>query len=243
MTTVPAMLRFALFDLDQTLYPMSSGLMTEVGKLINQYMKERCGFAEPEIIALRDGYFKKYGTTLRGLILHHGVDPADYLEYVHNLPLEQFVAPNPALDKALAGLPLTKVVFTNASKAHAQHVLRLLGVERHFSAIIDVAAIEYLNKPDPGAYDKALAILGARAEECILLDDTDRNLLPGREMGMVTVLVGSDHSEVAHFAISAIERFPEVITQLDGRLPAPERESGDSRSGNHGFPKKSDKRG
>jgi putative hydrolase of the HAD superfamily len=239
MTTGPAMLRFALFDLDQTLYPMSSGLMTEVGKRISQYMRERCGFTEPEILALRDGYFRKYGTTLRGLILHHGVDPADYLEYVHNLPLEQFVAPNPALDEALGELPLTKVVFTNASKAHAQRVLRLLGVERHFSAIIDVAATEYLNKPDPGAYDKALAILGACGEECILLDDTDRNLLPGRQMGMVTVLVGSDHSDVADFAISAIERFPEVIAQLDGRLP----ERGNSRSVHQGFPNESDRRG
>lgn len=227
MTNGPAMLRFALFDLDQTLYPMSSGLMTEVGKLIQQYMKERCGFAEPEIPALRDGYFRKYGTTLRGLILHHDVDPADYLEYVHDLPLDQFIAPNPALDEALAELPMTKVIFTNASQAHAERVLRLLGVERHFSAIIDVEAIEYLNKPDPRAYEKALAILGARAEECILLDDTDRNLLPGREMGMVTVLVGGDHSDVAHFAISHIEQFPDVIAQLDGRLPMP----GDIRAG------------
>jgi putative hydrolase of the HAD superfamily len=218
MTAAPAQLRFALFDLDQTLYPMSSGLMEEVGKRINQYMRERCGFAETEILALRDGYFRQYGTTLRGLILHHDVDPADYLEYVHNVPLEEFVAPNPALDEALAGLSLIKVVFTNASKAHARRVLGLLGVARHFSAIIDVKAIGYLNKPDPGAYVKALEILGARAEECVLLDDSERNLLPGRKMGMVTILVGGTGSEVAHFAISSIEHFPQVIARLDGRL-------------------------
>jgi len=134
------------------------------------------------------------------------------------VPLEKFVAPNPELDEALAGLPLTKVIFTNASEAHARHVLRLLGVERHFSAIIDVKAIGYLNKPDPGAYVKALEILGARPEECILLDDTDRNLLPGREMGMVTILVGAAHSDVAHFVISNIEQFPQVIAQLNDGL-------------------------
>lgn len=218
MTTKPARLRFALFDLDQTLYPMSSGIMDEVGKRINQYMRERCGFAESEILAFRDGYFRKYGTTLRGLILHHGVDPADYLEYVHNVPLEKFVAPNPALDEALAGLSLIKVIFTNSSEAHARRVLGLLGVARHFSAIIDVKAIGYLNKPDPGAYVKALQILGARAQECVLLDDSERNLLPGREMGMVTIAVGSQRSEIAHFAISSIEQFPQVIARLDGDL-------------------------
>ncbi len=211
-------LRFALFDLDQTLYPVSSGLMDEVGRLIKQYMRERCGFAEAEIVALRDRYFHEYGTTLRGLMLHHGVDPDDYLDYVHNLPLERFIAPNPALDKALAALPLTKVVFTNASEAHARRVLTLLGVERHFSAIIDIKATRYINKPDPEAYRHALAILDAHPEECLLLDDMPRNLLPGRDMGMITVLVGSDDPDDAHFAIKSIEDLPRLTALLDGRL-------------------------
>jgi len=216
----PLPLRFALFDLDQTLYPMSSGLMDEVGRLIKQYMRERCGFGEEDILALRDRYFREYGTTLRGLMLHHGVDPDDYLAYVHNLPLEQFIGPNPALDKALAALPLTKVVFTNASEAHARRVLSLLGVERHFSAIIDIKAVRYVNKPDPEAYELALALLDARPEECLLLDDTPRNLVPGRKMGMITVLVGSDDPDDAHFAIPRIEDLPRITALLDGRLPS-----------------------
>ncbi len=215
-------LRFALFDLDQTLYPMTSGLMDEVGRLIKQYMRERCGFAESEIVALRDRYFREYGTTLRGLMLHHNVDPEDYLAYVHNLPLEQFIAPNPALDEALAALPLTKVIFTNASEAHARRVLALLGVERHFSAIIDIKAIRYVNKPEPGAYEQALALLGARPEECLLLDDAPRNLVPGRAMGMVTVLVGSEDAQGADFAIARIEDLPRITALFNGRLPRPE---------------------
>lgn len=213
-------LRFALFDLDQTLYPMTSGLMDEVGRLIKHYMRERCGCADADIVALRDRYFREYGTTLRGLMIHHNVDPEDYLAYVHNLPLEEYIAPNPALDEALAALPLTKVVFTNASEAHARRVLALLGVERHFSAIIDIKAIRYVNKPDAGAYEQALALLGARAEECVLLDDTPRNLVAGRAMGMVTVLVGSEDPQGADFAIPRIEDLPRLTALLDGRLPS-----------------------
>lgn len=219
-------LRFALFDLDQTLYPMTSGLMDEVGRLIKRYMHERCGMAEADIVALRDRYFREYGTTLRGLMLHHGVDPDDYLAYVHNIPLEQYIGPNPALDKALAALPLTKVIFTNASEAHARRVLNLLGVEHHFSAIIDIKAIRYVNKPDLEAYEQALALLGAHADECLLLDDTPRNLVPGRAMGMVTVLVGTDDPDDAHFALARIEDLPRLAALLNGRLPA-RRENGD----------------
>ena len=218
MKSAPAPLRFALFDLDQTLYPISSGLMAEVGQRINQYMKECCGFSDAEIAELRDGYFRQYGTTLRGLILHHGVDPDDYLAYVHNLPLERFIQPNPALDEVLAGCPLTKFIFTSASLAHAERVLGLLGVAKHFSIIIDVKSTGYINKPDPRAYQKALEIVNARAEECILLDDADRNLLPAKQMGMVTILVGSDGSEAADFAIPSIDLLAEVCEKLNSRM-------------------------
>ena len=211
-------LRLALFDLDQTLYPMSSGLMAEISRLINAYMLERCGFGEAEIDQLRKTYYVRYGTTLRGLMLHHNVDPEDYLTYVHRLPLEKYVKPNPALDTILADLPLAKAIFTNASVAHAKRVLALLGVEHHFNTIVDIKAIEYFNKPDPKAFELALNILQARPEECLFLDDSDRNLLQGRTMRMVTVLVGSDSSDAADFAISRIERLPAVMAQLDGRL-------------------------
>jgi len=213
-----APLRFALFDLDQTLYPVSSGLMSEVGQRINQYMKDVCGFSDAAIAELRDGYFRQYGTTLRGLILHHGVDPDDYLAYVHNLRLERFIQPNPTLDKALAECPLTKAIFTSASLAHAKRVLGLLGVAQHFSVIIDIKATEYVNKPDPRAYHKALEIVNARAEECILLDDADRNLVPAKQMGMVTILVGSDGSDTADFAIPSIDMLAEVCDKLNSRL-------------------------
>jgi putative hydrolase of the HAD superfamily len=224
MRSDPVPLRFALIDLDETLYPAQAGLMAEIGRRINQYLGERCGFGDSEIAELRDRYYRQYGTTLRGLMLHHHVDADDYLAYVHDVPLERYIGPNPELQAALAGLPLTKVIFTNASEAHARRVLSLLGVERYFSAIIGIEAIQYLNKPDPQAYRKALEILGAEPEECLLLDDIERNLAPAREMGMVTVLVGAGASSRADFVIPSVEQVSDVLARLDGRIPGSGRE-------------------
>jgi putative hydrolase of the HAD superfamily len=90
----------------------------------------------------------------------------------------------------LAQLPLRKVIFTNADAPHAERVLARLGVSRHFERIIDIQALEYINKPDAAAYHRAMDILSARPEECVFVDDSMNNLVPARHMGMITVLVG-----------------------------------------------------
>jgi len=183
------MLRIAFFDLDDTLYPASSGLWDAIGERITQYMIERVGLPPARVGALRDQYFKVYGTTLSGLRLEHGVDADDYLAYVHALPLADYLQPNPALGGMLARLPMTKVIFTNADAAHAQRVLQHLEIGRHFARIVDIRALGFVGKPDPQAYTAALALAGARGAECLFVDDAARNLLPARASGMLTVLV------------------------------------------------------
>jgi len=207
-------LKYILFDLDETLYPRGTGLMEEVKERVVGYMTERMGMEREQAIELRRQYFLRYGTTMCGLILHHGIDPEDYLNYVHRLHIEKYIVPNGKLDAVLARIPLKKAVFTNASLEHARRVLRLLGIERHFSHIVDIRALGYVNKPDVRAYRRVLEILGVKPEECVVVEDMARNLRPAKELGMVTVLVDGEGAEWVDFVIQRVEDIGEVINQL-----------------------------
>ena len=214
-------LKYILFDLDETLYPRRCGLMAAISELMSRYMEERLGLPPSEVPALREHYYHTYGTTMRGLQIHHGIDPEDYLAYVHDIPLEDYIGPNEELDRVLAEIEAEKVVFTNASEEHARRVLRALGVERHFSRIIDVRAVGYAAKPDPKAYRRALEILGAEGEECLIVDDRVRNLTPAKELGMVTVLVSDENPLLQQpefkdvdFVIEGVGEIGEVVQTL-----------------------------
>ena len=187
--SVPPRFRFLVCDLDDTLYPTSAGIMPAVGQRINRYMIERVGIPPDEAKLLRRLYFNQYGTTMRGLIVNYGIDPEDYLAFVHDLPLEEYIRPNPALGAMLSAIPLRKVVFTNASREHAGRVLGILGVGGHFERIIGVRDFGYYSKPNPEAYQSILQILGARPAECIMVEDAARNLAPAKALGMTVVLV------------------------------------------------------
>ncbi|OGO34590.1 MAG: pyrimidine 5'-nucleotidase, partial [Chloroflexi bacterium RBG_16_57_11] len=137
------------FDLDDTLYASSSGLWGLIRDRMGQYMVEVLGLPEDQVPALRRSYFETYGTTLRGLQIHHHVDPDDYLSYVHDLPLEQYIRPNPALRALLLSLPQQRWVFTNSDADHARRVMTILDVQDCFDGIIDIRALEYVCKPEP----------------------------------------------------------------------------------------------
>ena len=214
-------LKYILFDLDETLYPSQSGLMAEIGELMSRYMEERLDMPPSEVPTLREHYYHVYGTTMRGLQIHHGIDPEDYLAYVHDLPLKDYIGPNDELDRVLAGIETEKAVFTNASAEHARRVLAILGIERHFNCIIDVRAVGYMSKPDPEAYRRALEILGAAGDECLLVDDRARNLAPAKKLGMITVLVDGGkaalrqaQSEDADFVIGEVAEIGEIMRRL-----------------------------
>lgn len=205
----PTMLRFGLFDLDDTVYASECGLWTAIGDRIDRYMVQRVGVPAGEVRALRRRYLESFGTALNGLRAEHGIDPQDYLAFVHDLPLTDYLAPSPALRAMLARLPLTKVIFTNADTPHARRVLACLDIEGCFERIIDINALGLINKPDPRAYQRALELLGARAEECVFVDDAPRNLAPAAALGMLTVMVSSAPGQppagVAHKITSLLE--------------------------------------
>jgi len=213
------MLSCVFFDLDNTLYPKSSGLMAEIGRRMNLYMSERLGIPAEKVREIRDSLLVSYGTTLNGLRRYYEIDPDDFLSFVHEIPLEQFISRNDALDQMLAALPLRKIIFTNADARHARRVLSRLGILRHFEAIVDIHFIEFCCKPDPRAYRRALDFAGVRPEECVLLEDYPANIRTAKAMGITTVLVGDDVKDDsiaadADYTINNVIEFADLLTRI-----------------------------
>jgi putative hydrolase of the HAD superfamily len=203
------MIKTILFDLDDTLYPRQTGIMNEIRRLILRYIETRLGLSPAEADSLRYEYLQAYGTTMRGLQMNHHIDPDDYLAFVHDIPLHEYLQPNPTLDGILASLPQDKVIFTNASREHAERVLARLGVGRHFSRILDIRDMDFESKPHPVAYQRVCSILDLRPEECALAEDNTRNLHPAKAMGMTTVLVG-DHGGPEDGVDYAVQRIEDI---------------------------------
>ncbi|MGE5643279.1 MAG: pyrimidine 5'-nucleotidase [Byssovorax cruenta] len=181
------------FDLDDTLYPASTGLWHAIKERMNLFMRERLAIAEEDIPTLREQYFKTYGTTLRGLQQHHQVDTADYLAYVHDLPLQEFLKPNPVLREVLTTLPTRNFIFTNADVPHAQRVLKALELDDVFETIIDVNAIAPYCKPMPESFAIAMDLADEPdPRKCVMIDDLPRTTRAALEVGMASLLYGSD---------------------------------------------------
>lgn len=204
------------FDLDATLYPHSNGLWSEIRNRIFQYMREEIGLTEEEIPAIRDHYWNTYGTTLEGLRIHHGVDAGDYLQYVHNIPLESYLSQDPELNTLLSDLPQDLWVFTNADRNHAEAVLQVLGIQECFTGIIDLLAMDFVIKPKPAAYQIALEISGEKdPSRCVLFDDLVANLVGAKKQGFTTVLVGDNgQTDSADFQLPTIHKIREVLPHL-----------------------------
>jgi putative hydrolase of the HAD superfamily len=182
-------LKFIIFDLDETLYPRGNGLMREIGRRIHLWLCDHMGLARDEAARLRRAYYDRYGTTLGGLVAEHEIDAQGYLAYVHDIPLEEYIGPNPALGAMLDTIPLRRVVYTNATSDYAWRVLDVLGVNDRFEQVIGIEEVGLRNKPYQAAYEQVLLRLEAWGPECIMVEDSARNLRPAKALGMITVLV------------------------------------------------------
>lgn len=179
------------FDLDDTLYPASTGLWSLLKKRMSDYMRERLGIPADQISRLREQYFLQFGTTLRGLQAYHQVDTQEFLAYVHDAPLRDFLTPNPLQREVIASLPQRKLIFTNADVPHAQRVLAALQIEGLFDGIVDVNAVTPYCKPMPESFAIAMRAAGeSDPARCVMIDDLPRTTRAARESGLYAVLFG-----------------------------------------------------
>lgn len=215
------MIKYLLFDLDDTLYKPTSGLMQDISQRMSEYMVTRIGIPPDDVDRQRKDYWARYGTTLRGLYIERHVDPHDFLDFVHDVDIEKYLQRDERLDAMLARLPQTKAIFTNAPSDYAQRVLRALGVENHFARIFDIHFIEYASKPNPLAYARVVAALPVPPTECLMIDDIARNLVPAKQLGMTTVWLngtedryGVEGKESADFIIKSIYEVDDISQSL-----------------------------
>jgi pyrimidine 5'-nucleotidase len=206
------------FDLDDTLYPASSGLWTTLKRRMTQYMIERMKIPEADVPRLRESYFRTYGTTLRGLQANHAIDTEEYLAYVHDVLPGDYIRPDPVQQSVLAALPTRNLIFTNADANHARRVLRTLQIEQHFADIIDVNRMEPYCKPSREAFALALEASGeGDPAKCMMIDDLPHTTRAAREFGLYAVLFGATApGEDADAACSDWAQLPLLV---NGKLP------------------------
>ena len=177
-----------VFDLDNTLYPHHLNLWEQVDERIRDYIADFLKLSHEDAFRLQKDYYRRYGTSMRGMMIEHGMDADDFLAFVHQIdhsPLE----PNPALGDALEKLPGRKLILTNGTKAHASAVMQRLDIDRHFEDVFDIVAGALEPKPFPQTYDRFLARHGVDPTRAAMFEDLSRNLEVPHRLGMTTVLV------------------------------------------------------
>jgi putative hydrolase of the HAD superfamily len=177
-----------VFDLDNTLYPHALNLWQQIDDRIRAFIARFLDVTHDEAFRVQKDYYRRYGTTMRGLMAEHGLEPDDFLEFVHQIdhsPLE----PNPALGAALEMLPGRKLILTNGTRKHAEAVMRRLAIHEHFEDVFDIIAAELEPKPLAQTYDRFLARHAVAPQKSAMFEDLARNLVVPHALGMTTVLV------------------------------------------------------
>ena len=188
-----------IFDLDNCLYPASANLFELIDIRMGEYIQQLLGCDAVEARRVQKQHFHEHGTTLAGLMKERGVDPTEFLEFVHDIDLARLSA-DPALVRALDRLPGRKFVFTNGDEAYAGRVLDRLGLANAFDGLHDIHAMNYVPKPNPASYEALCGRHGVDPRRALFAEDMARNLAPAKALGMTTVWVDNGSERGSHGA-------------------------------------------
>ena len=175
-----------LFDCDGVLYEDLEAVFGQVSKRMTHYISNKLNIDLNKAKELQRDYFHKYNTSLNGLMIHHEVDPKDFLKYVHDIDLSCLTKDN-TLRNELINLDLKKYVFTNGSREHVENIIRHLGIEDLFDGIFDIVDAEYFPKPDPKNYGLMLRKFQIDPKETLYIEDIAKNLSIAKKLGTTTV--------------------------------------------------------
>ncbi len=190
-----------IFDLDLTLYTPDANIMAQVRDRIASFVEDHFKVGSDEAHEIRHRYWRKYGTTLSGLMSEHDVDPYGYMDFVHDVDLTR-LTPCAALRANILSLPGRKLIFTNADLPYAKRVLTARGLDDVFEDIFDIHRMRHLPKPDPASYDALCRELSVNPANALFVEDSAHNLVPAKALGMATIWVkhpgeadSGDHAE------------------------------------------------
>jgi putative hydrolase of the HAD superfamily len=176
-----------IFDLDNTLYPVTKRLLAHIDEHMGSFVAKYLGISRKDAHQVQKSYFKKYGLTLRGLMLNDGLDPARYFEEMGPMDLDE-VEPNPELGEYIASLKGRKIIYTNASARHTELVLNQMKFKKNtFEAIFDIQAANYVPKPAIESYSLLCKTYSIDPTRAAMIDDIAQNLEPAAQLGMMTV--------------------------------------------------------
>ncbi|MCY7339175.1 MAG: pyrimidine 5'-nucleotidase [Sphingomonas bacterium] len=188
-----------IFDLDNCLYPASTGLFDLIDQRMGAYIQRLLDCDPAEARRVQKMHFHDHGTTLAGLMKHHGVDPHEFLADVHAIPLDR-IAPDALLSRGLGRLPGRKLIFTNGDAPYARRVLDAIGIASHFDQLHDIHSAELRPKPDRHGYELLLERFAIDPARAVMVEDMAQNLKPAKMLGMTTVWVdnGSERGNHGH---------------------------------------------
>jgi putative hydrolase of the HAD superfamily len=179
-----------IFDLDNTLYRAESELFAQIESRMTDYIARHLKLTTEDAVRVRQTYYRNYGSTLSGLLEVDGVDPDDFLSYVHEIDLSA-LTPDGALNSAFSRLPGRRFVFTNGCRNHAMRVLERIGLMHSVDDIWDIRKLEFVPKPQTGAYERIISVAGFAPQNAVMFEDMARNLMPAYALGMTTVWINN----------------------------------------------------
>ena len=186
-----------IFDLDNTIYDINLGLFKKISCRITDFIMFKYSLDIDQAKKIQKEYYLKYGLTLRGLIVEKKLEPEEFLDYVHDVEHPE-LKKNDQLISKIRILEGKKIIFTNATSKHAKKILKILELEHDFDQIIDIKDLEYIPKPDKRSYKKLLECLNLNKEnldKTIFFEDTVKNLIPAKELGITTVWMKNSINE------------------------------------------------
>lgn len=186
-----------IFDLDNCLYPASTGLFELIDERMGAYIERLLGCGPEEARKVQKAHFHEHGTTLAGLMKHHGVDPHDFLTDVHDIALDRIEC-DERLVRLLPRLPGRRFVFTNGDAPYARRVLDRIGIRGHFDELHDIHASSYRPKPEPHGYELLCKRFKIDPSSALLVDDMVQNLAPAKSLGMTTIWVDNGSERGNH---------------------------------------------
>ena len=215
------LIKFWIFDLDNTLYAGKTRVFEQISKRISKYISEKLNVSIEEAKKIQKNYFYEYNTTLNGMIKNHKIDANEFLEFVHNVNID-FLKEDPKLKEELKQLEGKKFIFTNGSRKHALNIIQRIGIDQSFDGIFDIVDSDIIPKPAIEPYKKLVEKLTIDPNLCVLVEDIARNLKPAYEMGMKTVWIENDEpwarkysdSDFINFKTNNLSEFLKKINLL-----------------------------
>jgi len=180
-----------LIDLDNTVYPEDSNIFAQIDLKMKSFIAKNLNVSLDEAFKIQKKYFVNNGTTLRGLMLYHNIQPEKFLNYVHEIDLTS-IKKNEELGDELKKYNGKKIIFTNGSDKHAKKVLKKIGLDKTIDHIFDIIKADYIPKPDISTYQKVIKEYSLDPDKTIMIDDLPNNLKTAKELGIKTVLIKKD---------------------------------------------------